>query len=216
MILEKFVKRLLGVMGSVLKSLGDVFPLGEGRTNLWGRVSAILVWRSQVSGQTISHSANSSELSSGLVSSCLLSKATSLSHLFLSPSVSSVLTGSSWGSPPRSEDKSVRSLTLSSDSNPVFMGFGSCRSDIESVSSGDSLLGFAFRTDLLGGGSELSSVSHSSGIDCHSSSGSGLALLNRLLALVPRDCREGDEVGSSSGPPRRDARMDLVAIAFSR
>ena len=215
MVLEEFVKRLLGVVGNILKSLEDVFPLGKGRTNLWGRVSAVLVWRGQASDQTISHSINSSGLSSGLVLLCLLSKAAPPSQLFPSPSFSSVLTGSSWGSSPRSEDRSVRSLTLSSDSNPVLIGFRSSRLDTESVSSGDSLLSFAFRADLLGG-SELSSVSHSSGTDCHSSSGSGLALLSRLLTLVPRDGREGGDGGSSSSPPRRVVRVDLVAIAFSR
>ena len=216
MVLEEFVKRLLGVVSSVLELLVNMFPLGKGRTNLWGWVSVVLVWRSQASGQTISHSVNSSELSSGLVSSYRLSKAASLSHLSPSPSFSSVLTGSSWESPPWSEERSVRSLTLSSDSNPVLMGFGSSKSDTESVSSGDSLLGFAFRVDLLWGGSELSSVSHSSGIDCHSSSGSGLALLSRLLTLVPRSAREGDDAGSLSGLPRRVVRVDLLAIAFSR
>lgn len=96
------------------------------------------------------------------------------------------------------------------------MGFGSSRSDSKFVTSGDILRSFVALVDVLGGGSELSSVNHSSGIDCHSSSGSASPLLSRPLTLVARDDREGGDPGSLSGPPRRVVRVDLVVRVFSR
>jgi hypothetical protein len=44
-VLEQLVKGLLGVVGGVLKPVGDVFPLWKGRTYLQIRVSTIMTQR---------------------------------------------------------------------------------------------------------------------------------------------------------------------------